>query len=477
MLRISRRSAVLGLAGLTAGCGGGSAPTPTPSPSATPLPTPAPTPTPTPAPAPTPAQTPIRATSIGEFVGIFSFYDRPANGLPLVNYIAQGWGTAAGVFDRNPNTTFAPVGTVLGSDTSGDLVRWYKRAAGFDKASQTYTIMDAPADATSITPATSLIAHGVTQARLKRAFSMQEGIYAVTGDPDVLRFDVTNALQSADLAVRRQGEQLLAAHLRILAMVQAMDVIALPRADPTDLVISNGIWIEPGRYLGQNAPDLELISRNGARAFVDAAVARQLPPITSYRDDVLDAAASLFANYLIAIGPAVMPGADAAGWMIGIRGLLITELRRLLLANTAAAAATALSILAPQFRDRVLPYRNARPFASGRFFAANNVFEVRSGQRLSLGTTPRVNPSDPNPFFQFSLFADTVQFQSPERLNAILGPIGGLNELSVLQSANGRVDVEPLGNFTGVSGFDYVLGHASGAIGTGRIFINVLPRL
>lgn len=410
-------------------------------------------------------------------MAIFSFYDRPANTLPLVNYIAQGWGNAAGLFDRNPNTTFVPVGTVLGSDTSGDLVRWYKRAAGFDKASQTYAIMDAPADATSITPATSLIAHGATQARVKRAFSMQEGLYSINGDPDVLRFDVTEALQSADIAVRRQGEQLLAAHLRILAMVQAMSVIALPRADPTDLAIDNGIWIEPARYLSQDGSDRELISQAGARAFVDAAVARQLPPITSYRADVLNAAASLVANYLIAIGPSVMPGADAAGWMVGIRGLLLTELRRLLLANTAAAAATALTILAPQFRDRVLPYRNARPFESGRFFAANNVFEVRSGEKLSLATTPRVNPTDSNPFFQYSLFADIVQFQFPERLNAILGPIGGLNELSVLQNANGRVDVEPLGNFTGVSGFDYVVGHASGAIGTGRIFINVLPRL
>jgi hypothetical protein len=416
-------------------------------------------------------------------VAIFSFYDRPANTLPLVNYIAQGWGTAAGLFDRNPNTLFVGVGTVLGSNTSGDLVRWYKRASGFDKASQTYTIMDAPADATSITPATSLIAHGATQARVKRAFSMQEGIYSVNGDPDVLRFDVTAALQSADIAVRRQGEQLLAAHLRILAMVQAMSVIALPRADPTDLAIDNGIWIEPARYLSQDGSDRELISQAGARAFVDAAVARQLPPITSYRADVLNAAASLVANYLIAIGPSVMPGADAAGWMVGIRGLLIAELRRLLLANTAAAAAAALTILAPQFRDRVLPYRTALPFESRqineRLFVANNVFEVRSGDSLSLATTPRVNPSDPNPFFQYSLFADTVQFQSPERLNSILRR-EPLNSVSVLQNANGRVDVTTQGNFTGLAWFDYVLGYGSGGnavIGTGRIFINVLPRL
>jgi hypothetical protein len=52
--------------------------------------------------------------------------------------------------------------------------------------------------------------------------------------------------------------------------------------------------------------------------------------------------------------------------------------------------------------------------------------------------------------------------------------------VSALQNANGRVDVTTQGNFTGVAWFDYVLGYGSGGnavTGTGRIFINVLPRL
>jgi hypothetical protein len=385
------------------------------------------------------------------------------------------WGTGTpdggGYCDRNgrfgPGSGGGIQGYGFGTRFLSDYDEGYVGVFGIEAAGARIVYYTGPRGSQIYSPLTSLIDAAGGQDRVKRAFGLDTGVFALAEDRDLTTFDPAAALASSDDTLRREGARIAAANLRATAAVAGMFVVQLGGVpDPYG-----------SHHFDLNYPRLgSALSTNSNFLFQNARmteVLTALVPAGRYRADVLSAAAHLIDAYAAAIGVQVADNASAARFSLGISGYLQPELAALLQANTPQAAAAVSAVTSQTILDRTAIFGDTVPFpTTGLFFPAPNFFVGASGTPLTIRS--RWNGADSvlsndlyanGPTGAIGFFSDPAS-----EVVSISVPAARAGELTATLSAD-TITVNAAAGFRGTSYFDYRVRHPSGEEGIARIYV------
>lgn len=461
MNNLCRSVATLACLSLLAACGGeDGVMSPPPAPS---IPVP---------PVPVPPLVPLVAVGASTMLADLRFY--PGGFNPFAN---DQYSVPTDRTGRYPGSTLLPLNGV--GVRSPDYAIHEKSAAGLDTAGPFYVFAQAPADAVIISPLTHLIRSGSTEARLEIQLGISGSLFGLQADRDLRTFSATDAVASTDAAVAADGERLFAHHLRVHLLTAALNSFGPREQNPVgfDTFLP---WQThtPGPGLGTclaSAPVSFIYTNQNMVALL-----RCFPGIAngSYGDDVLSAAAHLINAYAAAIPVRISSRAQAARFMIGIKGYLVPELTRLLRINDATAAARVLAITSTEVLAQTARYAEQLPFdVNDSFFTVPDFYTLpQGGSKLVDATDIGFNGDGPFTDNDMHLRASdgATPFQpGGSSITAVSVPAANAGEVSAMLNPDGTVLIQAVGGFTGATYFDYTAQHPRGDVEQGRVYVRV----
>ncbi len=441
---------------MLASCGdGGGGGTQTP----TPVPTPTPSPTPTPTPTPSVVGRAFGADAHPCFVYLYSTKER----LPNDSQFSGGYCTRDGRFGLGSGATL--VGAGFGPLAVRDFTTAHVATTGPDQPSSILMTYVAPRGALSFSPTTSLIEWASSQTAVKTALGLDNGIFALSTNPDLTNYDMPAALASSDAAVKAEGARVAAANLRAMALAVGLDSLGF-----VDSYLPGAIaqYRTAGEWIGGH--NGFLFNNTNMSALLNSTAGTRLRP------EVISAAAHLIDAYAAAIPVQVSDQATAVQYTLGIYGYLRFELSSLAQANTVAAANNALAVTSPQIASATQIYRNFVAFpTSGRFFPAPNFFST-SGTSLSIRADQSGDPGFNGSLMSNDVYANGAEasigfFPGNSVVQSVSVPASNTSQVTASLSG-GVVSVIAVSGFRGTTYFDYAVRHPSGEQGTARVYLN-----
>jgi hypothetical protein len=353
----------------------------------------------------------------------------------------------------------------LGGNALETLDAYHLATVGVDHASSMLVVFRAPPASRAFSPVTTLIDWAQSQDAVKRAFGLDNGVFSLSTDPDLAKYDAITALASPDEDTRREGARVAAANLRAMAVAAAAERMGQEGFDPSYTqfryqIVGEHIASRPNSFLFTNAQMSDLL-------------AAAAPP-GRYRADVISAAAHLVDAYAAALGVQVADIQQAARYTLGIRGYLLEELDVLLRANSAAAAAAAQAVATGHILDRTVRYREALPFPAGFFFPGPDFFSVAAGTQISVPSSGSGNGSvTANDFYANGPSGSIGFFIGSSQTLSVSVPAANAGQVGAELRADNTILITPKAGFTGVTYFDYVARHNTGDQATGRVYVTV----
>jgi hypothetical protein len=348
-----------------------------------------------------------------------------------------------------------------------------KQAFGIDAAAGMFVNYRAPADATVITPLTTLLVGANTEAKLESQLGIDGGVFGLATDRALKTFVPIDALTSSDSTTAADGERLLASHIRVMAVAAALQHMTGAPSDPSGVKIydMNGLraYLDGvgTQFIFTNANMSALLGTGGAF------------PRPTYRPDVISAAAHLVDAYAATIGIRIANRQQATRFTLGIWGYLVPTITRLLQANDAATASEILAVNNQQILDATARFSEQLPFdANDNFFPAPDFYPIARG---GVYTVPAVdvgsNGDGPLNSNDIHIEPDTTSgnhfFPGASQVTAVTVPQANASEVSAVLNGDGTVTIRPAAAFTGVTYFDYTVRHSRGDIKQGRVYVMV----
>lgn len=447
------------LSGCGGGGGGGGAPPTGGGPAPSPTPSPAPTPTPTPT---------VRAYTVSAVTGRLDFFT--GNASALDDTLAQGFLSRDGFYTPGYRNALSPyVGLGPGGSLTADYADRYKRAAVFEHETSLYLFMDAPREARVVTPVTALMTSpGLDQAKLKRQLGLVGGGFGLSSDPDLLTYDAVAELASTDPARSRDGSRMLAANLRVLAIVRGLAAMGRPMAGVVnDLNIAQPQdFTRVGDCLAA-AGDLFVFTNERMTALA-ACVQQRTQPFVIVRPQTLSAIAHLIDAYAAAIPVNLDSPEGQARWRLGVEGWLVPEIVRLANAQSDSADAAASAILTPTIIAETQIYTERfRYNATGLFFAGPDFYALPAGGTLTLSAGDGASPPS-NDF----LITGTDGGFSRGAIQSVTVPSAFAARITAVLQA-GTITVAATPGAPLAAYFDYVAQHPTGGAQTARVYLRV----
>lgn len=452
--------AVLGSCG--GGSGGGVPPPIVVNPG--PMPTPAPTPTPTPTPVPT-----IRAYAGSAATGRLDFYT--GNATAIGDAIAQGFLSRDGFYTpgyRNGLSSY--IGLGAGYTLSADYSDRYKRAALFEHETSLYLLMDAPAEARVVTPATALLTSaGLTQAKLKRQLGITGGIFGLIADPDLLTYDAVTEAATGDQARARDASRMFAANLRVLAIVRGLAAVGRPLGGINERSVTQAQdFTRVGGCLNA-AGDLFVFTNERMTSLADC-VQRTSNFAPLVRTQTLSAIAHLIDAYAAAIPVNLDTPEGQARWRLGIEGWLVPEIVQLSAAQSDAQDAAASAILTPTIIAETQIYAEYYRYnATGRFLTSPDFYVVDGGQSLTL-------PADDfdSPTWNDFLIIDTDGGIGPNQgvIQSVSVPAAYASRVTATVQS-GTISITATAGAPTAAYLDYVIMHPTAGSRTARLYVRI----
>lgn len=428
---------------------------------------------PSPPPAPPPPPPPPVLTAVGAFGMLAEFRFYPTGIKPGATDVSSASGDRQGKYPIQS-------GQALFRVTFGSVPSNYasvaKTAFGIDASAGMLLSNAAPADATVISPLTTLLVGSNNEAKLETQLGINGSVFGLAVDRPIKSFVPTDALASTDPTVLADGERLLAHHIRVLAVAAAFEHMTSAASDPSGTKSYN---IGGVRSYLDTAPSQFLYTNANMAALLSTVNFGGISPQPVYRSDVLSAAAHLVNAYASAIGVRIANRQQATRFTLGIWGYLVPELTRLLKANDAATASEILALTSQQVLDATVRFNEQLPFdPNDNFFPAPDFYPIpRGGAYIvpavdvgSNGDGPlnsndihiEPNISDGNHFFP-----------GTSQVTAVTIPTNNFTEISAVLNADGTVTIRPSASFTGVTYFDYTVRHSRGDVEQGRVYVLV----
>jgi hypothetical protein len=356
-----------------------------------------------------------------------------------------------------------------------------KLGFGIDSAGSMFFTHQAAADARVLSPVTMLLAGGVSEAKLERQLGIAGSVFQLAADRDLRTFAPAEALASGDAELATEAERLLAHHLRIDMLNAALNEFNTRDQDPTGAATFLGTMpgASGGLSLGAGlnaAPDQFLFTNERMAALLGS-----YPAIAGagYRADVMSAAAHLINAYAALIATRVSSRERAAQLKIGIKGYLVPEIKRLLRANTAAAAVDALAVTTPRMESEIARYAEQLPFdANDNFFPSPDFYNIAVGGSKLVDATD-VGSNGDGPFNSNDIHAEPRLndgnhfFPGVSEVTAVTVPVANAGQISATLNADGTVLIRPAAGFSGVTWFDYTVRHTRGDVKQGRVYVRV----
>jgi len=431
------------------------------------------TPTPTPTPAPTPVFVTAGHVALGEIRFYLNGASPPSPDYAQVSSDRQG---------RYPRVVGQPLFFGSGPNAvPANYAAIAKLGFGIDSAGSFYFSYPAAPDITVLSPVTVLLTGGVPEAKLETQLGMTGSVFQLSADRDLKTFPPTEALASNDAALVAEAERLFAHHLRVDMLTASLNEFRPAEQDPTGL----------GTFLGSLSPatgELSLaVGLNAAPAqflFTNermTALLGSYPAIASagYRPEVVSGAAHLINAYAALISTRVASRERAAQLKIGIKGYLIPEIKRLLRANSVAAANEALGVTTAQMETQIARYAEQLPFdPNDNFFPSPDFYSIAPGGSKLVDATD-VGSNGDGPFNSNDLHSEPRLndgghfFRGESQLTAVTVPAVNAAQIGATLNPDGTVLIRPATGFTGVTWFDYTVRHARGDVEQGRVYVRV----
>lgn len=462
----SGRAAVLALSLIVYGCGGGGGGGSAGGGGVVVVPPP---PVPPPPPPPPPPPSTI-LTAVGGFGMLAEFRFYPTGYNQNATDVAARSGDRQGRF---PIQSGQALFTTFFGSLPANYAATDKLAFGVDAAAGMLLANRAPADATVISPLTTLLVGSNTEAKLESQLGINGSVFGLSTDRAIKTFVPLDALSSTDATTAADGERLLAHHIRVMAVAAALQHMTGAPSDPSGVKIYNFDGLRAyldgvgTQFMFNNSNMSALLGTGGAF------------PRPTYRSDVTSAAAHLVDAYAATIGIRIANRQQATRFTLGIWGYLVPTLTRLLQANDAATATEILAVTNQQILDSTARFNEQLLFdPNDNFFPAPDFYPIARG---GVYTVPAVdvgfngdgplNSNDihiePNPTDGNHFFPGTSQ------VTAVTVPQGNASEVSAVLNGDGTVTIRPGASFTGVTYFDYAVRHSRGDIKQGRVYVMV----
>lgn len=347
---------------------------------------------------------------------------------------------------------------------------------GIDSAGSMLFANRAPADATVISPLTTLLVGNNSEAKLETQLGINGSLFGLSSDRAIKTFVPLDALTSTDAAIAADGERLLAHHIRVMAVAAAFEHMNSGRSDPSGLKFYNMDGVRA--YLDTAGAQFIYTNANMSALLSTVNFGGIFPPPV-YRPDVISAAAHLVNAYASTIGVRISNRQQAARFTLGIWGYLVPELTRLLRANDAATAVEILAVNNQQILDATARFSEQLPFdQNDNFFPAPDFYPIaRGGVYIVPAVDAGSNGDGPLNSNDIHIEPDITSgghfFPGTSQVTAVTVPQGNAGEVSAVLNGDGTVTIRPAAAFTGVTYFDYTVRHSRGDIKQGRVYVMV----
>lgn len=425
------------------------------------VPPPSPAPVPPPPPPPPPPVAAVRVLSLSTGPSFFNFYVDET--FQFDANTAGGYGTRDGEYFPNFARAFQPV---LYGPASGDLSNRAKAGQVIDANTGTYARFRAPAASKVISPLTSLLVAGPSQAKLKRQLGINGSIFGLQAvDPDLLTFDPVAESLSTDTARRADAARLLAANAR------AMAIAALQLDDSLTLMIFDSNIAAAALSA---APDQFLFNNNANMTSVVAGV----PGYAGLRPDVQSAIAHLINAYAAAVPVQITDADQSSRYLMGIIGYLAPQIRALRRTNSASAASAAMTVTSSQISAAIERYSDRIAVTTtGFFFPAPDHYEMLSNSTLRLVSGASTGQILGHPL-ENDLNANGTTgaigfFGAASTITSVTVPAINATQVAATLGPNDEITITSLNGFTGLTYVDYTVRHPAGESRNARIFVRV----
>ena len=351
-----------------------------------------------------------------------------------------------------------------------NFASYAKSSVGIDPSTNIVYGFRAPPTAKLISPITHMLTLGTQQLVLKDQLGLTAGSGAgLSVDRDLETFDPVQALASSDIATRADGERILARHLRLNAMACAASHL--------------GRTAYPVRFLDC---DFDMVGAHLAEyprtsAFDYSSISTLLLRNTRgsvFKPEIISATTHVITLFLSLIPDRVSTPTEIAKYQLATAGYLAPLVSEISLDGTSQSANRAMSITLEEMRQAVIRYGEIPIFTpDARYFPAPDFY------RMTPGTTMVVRASynggntiadGPFTYNDMHLSPDASSYFTTLGVKVLISleiPTANTNEVNAHLNADGTVSVTALGNFTGVTYFDYVTRHEKGDVARGRVYV------
>lgn len=443
---------------LLSGCGGsgdsgGSAVALPPSSSATPTPTPTPTPPPT---------ATISAVAMSPMLSSIYFYP----------YGFSSFERAFAVLsDRQGHyPSVSPLLADVNGPFDANFASYAKSAYGIDPSTNIAYRFRASPTAKLISPITHMLTLGTGQIVLKDQLGLNAGSNAgLSVDRDLETFDPFQALSSSDIATRADGERILARHLRLNAMACAASQFGFT-AYPVSFL--NCDFDKVGAHLAEYPR---------ATAFDYSSISTLLLRNTRgsvFKPEIIPATTHVITLFLSLIPDRVSTPTEIAKYQLATAGYLAPLVSEISLDGTSKSANRAMSITLEEMRHAIMRYEEVPIFSpDARYFPAPDFYRMTKGTNIVVRASYNANNTAGDGPFTYN---DIHIHPMPSSIFTTLGekfitavevPTTNTNEVHAHLNADGTVSITALGNFTGLTYFDYVTRHEKGDVARGRVYV------
>jgi len=424
-----------------------------------------------PMPAPTipPVVTPATRYAIEGGSGLISRADFYPGGVVTGSTFTITFTNRLGVV-ANGQTDRIEAGSMLADDRPTYAIA----AAGIDRASGIFVgSVHATPGATVVSPLTTLIEATGDQKLVKRALELDFGSFALGSDLDLRTVSAAQGFDAADPATQNTSRQLTGQNIRLLALAAAVD---LWRQGPGLAPLVPAKLLAPLQPVGdyiKATPSANFYTDAGTEALLRA-VPRSVAG-EAYRDDVVKAAAHLITAYSLAIGGKVGTSAEIGRYMLGIQGYLLPALLDLRRANSATAAAAAMTVTADTVFAATTTFLNTPPLSTGLVFPGPDFVRLAPGARVTVARGDPTADGTPPIVGNDAVFVPNNVIGAADKMvvESVAVPASSANAVAVVLNTDQSLVIDAKPGFTGVAYFDYVVRYAATEAATGRVFVIV----
>jgi len=449
-------AAIFSLSGCGGGGDSGGAPTVLP-PSGSPTPTPAPPPTVTPTPTAT-----ISVVAMSPMLASIYFYP---DGWPSPERAFTVFSDRQGYYP-----SLSPILADVHGPLSPNFASYEKSSYGIDPSTNMVYGFRAPQTAKLISPITHMLALGSEQLVLKDQLNLSAGSSAsLSVDRNLETFDPFQALSSSDVEVRADGERIISRHLRLNAMACAVAHFGRS-ALPVRFMDCQFDWV--GAHLAEY-PRLSAFGYSSISTLLSRNTRGSI-----FKPEIISATTHVIALFLSLIPDRVSTPTEIAKYQLATAGYLAPLVSEISLDGTSESANRALSITLEEMRQAIKRYGEIPTFApDARYFPAPDFYKMSPGTTMVVRASyDGGNNGGDGPFTYNDMHLAPVENgyfirHGVHVLTSVEIPSTNTNEVDARLNTDGTVSITTLGNFTGVTYFDYETRHEKGDVARGRVYV------